>query len=537
MAAFEAFQTAETESDRPRIQLNLRWRGEIITVDIARERRIDSTYFSPARIPVFYRFEEGTIRNGHYTSESAPRLIIIAGPGVSIRHNATGASQVFPLVFEIYRVQDPKLVPLIGGQYSMSALMSPYFIDLDGSNLTSAREAAVRAVPLLAPLYGAEMQAAMNLEDPMLPTDYFDSRFASVQELTAYQHDHMSRRVEFDAIRPYGLGAAVVQGIIRDYRRAFGATPAGSSAPSEREQIMNMIRNEYDGRPVSGHLAPPGFYVITPRHHGVDIWHPYSTSEVRVRVPVATNAPSRTAPLPTDLSQNREGEVRFSFQFPAGGAERSVHFYATPGVRVSWALDTNYIYTAESDLEFGRRMTSAHFLIFRTRFHSVPFARIDNAVGRFGFADVMPQNVETSRISTQRMAADIALGSIPIIGDAMDIGEFLNALLRGHDRWGRPVGTWELAAMGLGSVIGLIPIGGDIVHGVLRSGAGLVRNADAAIRLAEALRRANLSTADREFLLELSERLKSGRSLTNEPVETLPRLRRIIEYLAELPCA
>ena len=66
-------------------------------------------------------------------------------------------------------------------------------------------------------------------------------------------------------------------------------------------------------------------------------------------------------------------------------------------------------------------------------------------------------------------ALDVAVGMIPIIGDLVDIGEFIVALATDRDRWGRKVDAGDKALMGLGAIIGLIPFLGG-VGSLLRAG-------------------------------------------------------------------
>ena len=46
------------------------------------------------------------------------------------------------------------------------------------------------------------------------------------------------------------------------------------------------------------------------------------------------------------------------------------------------------------------------------------------------------------------MVADLLVGLVPIVGDAVDVAEFGWALYDGTDRWGRPVTYFDLAIMG-----------------------------------------------------------------------------------------
>lgn len=79
-----------------------------------------------------------------------------------------------------------------------------------------------------------------------------------------------------------------------------------------------------------------------------------------------------------------------------------------------------------------------------------------------------------------KMKADIVIGMIPVVGDLVDIGEFVYALSSGRDRWGEKVTEADLMIMGVGAVIGLIPLLGGIGSAAKRAGRAALRLADAA---------------------------------------------------------
>lgn len=89
---------------------------------------------------------------------------------------------------------------------------------------------------------------------------------------------------------------------------------------------------------------------------------------------------------------------------------------------------------------------------------------------------------------------DIVVGVIPIVGDLVDIAEFVWALGTDHDRWGRPVSTGDKVLMGIGAVIGLIPFLGG-VGSLLRGGA------KAAIKIADAARSVGKTLDELELIL------------------------------------
>ena len=82
---------------------------------------------SNTRFPAYYCLDPG------YGSR-APGIVIIAAPGVSIELSGfpshSVATEENPRL-DIFRVQSPRLVPIIGTPYSRDGLLSTYFIDND----------------------------------------------------------------------------------------------------------------------------------------------------------------------------------------------------------------------------------------------------------------------------------------------------------------------------------------------------------------------------------------------------------------------
>lgn len=61
-----------------------------------------------------------------------------------------------------------------------------------------------------------------------------------------------------------------------------------------------------------------------------------------------------------------------------------------------------------------------------------------------------------SLITIGQTVTDIALGFIPVVGDALDIEEFLLAMATSRDKWGRPVAWYEKVLMGAGCMVPLV---------------------------------------------------------------------------------
>jgi hypothetical protein len=130
-------------------------------------------------------------------------------------------------------------------------------------------------------------------------------------------------------------------------------------------------------------------------------------------------------------------------------------------------------------------------------------------------------------------AVDIGIGMIPIIGDLVDIGEFVGALVTGKDRWGREVGTFDKVLMGVGAVIGLIPFLGGI-GALLRGGVrATMKIADAARALRKTPEqleviimrvRKSVSGKDAQVLDRALHSMSEGGEMAIEDLEHLQRV-------------
>ena len=125
-----------------------------------------------------------------------------------------------------------------------------------------------------------------------------------------------------------------------------------------------------------------------------------------------------------------------------------------------------------------------------------------------------------------RVIFDLVVGFIPIVGDAVEIAEFVYGNITGRDRWGRPVSSGELALMGVGAILPFV------ASAAVRSGKRLIlrfgeRAADAA-SFARRVREAGLSRADVEAIQAFEALVRAGR---NVPPELLTRATAILRRI------
>lgn len=146
-------------------------------------------------------------------------------------------------------------------------------------------------------------------------------------------------------------------------------------------------------------------------------------------------------------------------------------------------------------------------------------APIDPWLGRERAPDVHRYEQTTGQVVATAVH-DIGIGAIPGWGDIADGAELIGAVATGRDRWGREVAWWEIALMGVGT---LLPLVGS---SVLRSGRHLRKVAG----LARALRRSpdeieagiaalhGLSRQEREVLAQARGALRRGETLSDADV-------------------
>ena len=103
-----------------------------------------------------------------------------------------------------------------------------------------------------------------------------------------------------------------------------------------------------------------------------------------------------------------------------------------------------------------------------TRYYLIPQDRLDGwaASGHGGEPIVATIKVDapTWAWTAITILTDVGVGFIPIVGDLVDVSEFVYAAYTGKDKWGNPVATWEIALMGVGACVPFVS------HGMIKGG-------------------------------------------------------------------
>jgi hypothetical protein len=116
-------------------------------------------------------------------------------------------------------------------------------------------------------------------------------------------------------------------------------------------------------------------------------------------------------------------------------------------------------------------------------------------------------DTSTALYDVQTAVLEGAIGFIPIVGDLADFAHFGYALATGRDVWGHELTAVDKIVMGIGAVIGLIPIIGDIVKSGMRAAA---KGARIAMDLATAAARLGTTPEIAEVLVHRLTRVASG---------------------------
>lgn len=116
-------------------------------------------------------------------------------------------------------------------------------------------------------------------------------------------------------------------------------------------------------------------------------------------------------------------------------------------------------------------------------------------------------DTSTLAYDVQTAALEGAIGFIPVVGDLADFAHFGYALATGRDVWGHELTAVDKIVMGIGAVIGLIPIVGDIIKSSMRAAAKGTR---VAMDLATAAARLGTTPEIAEVLMHRLARVAPG---------------------------
>ncbi|MDO9015263.1 MAG: hypothetical protein Q8S73_30540 [Deltaproteobacteria bacterium] len=353
----------------------------------------------------------------HGDSEHAPRVIIVAGRGVSIEyptgtrlHDQLYGRQDHPWILDIYRVQDDALIPPLGTTIDVTALLIPVLIDDDQPNSGRPRRLAVHPIRnglyLQYPFVGDEPDAIENPDENRPLEEGEDLPF--------------SVRV---TVKPTSGSASFMVDV--RYYTYFWGSPYGFPRPGAHICIWTRgdVTVEASGVSVDQHVRT--FTVPSRFECTVECW----SFETEARL----GAPWRATFVDATIFWGKD---------MFGGILPSIEFQ-----RMNSDTRLISVEVLGSDLLEDARLRPQEILKYQ--------ARYDDSI----YMDVF----------------DILIGVTPI-GDVVDVIETGNAWLTGRDKWGRPVSTFELALMTIGAAVPVLGSGF-----VRHAGNAVVERTDALI--------------------------------------------------------
>jgi hypothetical protein len=264
-------------------------------------------------------------------------------------------------------------------------------------------------------------------------------------------------------------------------------------------------------------LSPPLAYAqITPFPEGVEIYHPASYSVLTMRVAKWSRKPEEA----------KDGHQRFAYRHHEDVT------LASPASPIFTLLTTSEVEIELRDTRTNRTPHNVELEGLRSVYQlwAAEFERIDDTVDpskERGFKPVdqlVPYSNEGVVFAT--MMVDVAIGAIPIVGDAVDIGEFLYAFHSGKDKWGFDVNALELTLMG---ILALVPFLSSGLAKSTKFSRVFGRLSNRTPLLARALQDAGLSEDEWKAIARASELLSSGARPSPGLQETLATALRKLE--------
>lgn len=260
-------------------------------------------------------------------------------------------------------------------------------------------------------------------------------------------------------------------------------------------------------------VPPINFFKVDRLENGVAFKHYYSRSALVIRVPQSSNT----------YNDPPDAKARFAFEFNPDGELDSVDNPLLRIVKtrdVSVGISTNFQILgsgqpARDSAGYFKAWNVDHIGLVPAQGESLTPTNAWHEVTRF---DRTPALAETLALA----AFDVSVGFIPVVGDLVDVAEFIYALFTGRDRWGRKVTPTDMVILGIGALLPVV------------SGAGLRvlrrfgSNADAVWRVIRKMQRAGLNDEDIEVIQAAERAVKSGRRLSAADLE------RFREVLAKL---
>lgn len=505
LAHFEARYLTPEEHDEPALLLSVRAHAHSReSVSVKLTRRIPLSDASSDRIPAYYQFEDaqpaipGNPRATPPVSSRAainPKLTIVAAPGVSVEvigiDNFTRPRPSDPLI-DIYRVQDPGLVPYIGWPFSRARLLEPYFIN-------TSPPSSVGPTPI-----SGSPESSTNA--------FFDSRISTSELIERYNSWPATHHwYQVTQLHPGDL----FDELLNEFGQGWSFGSGDDEGSDEEPEARRMQALERAAR-TTVYLPPPSHIDVQRTHNGIRFHHSYSAQVLEITV-------DQNHLFTTPRSEQIDHLQRFAYSIEHNRENGmvTVNVVKSPNTTARIIRDIAFAFTSETRNQFLARSTSIFFSVHDTDFENIPPQGMP--LPTTGLRQSALGHVSPEWVGYGQMMIDLMVSFIPVLGDAVDIAEFNNAMINGTDRWGRQLSGWEKALMGIGTVLTLV---GPSIATLRQLPRLLGSNRRAVERVHSAIQAARFNREEVEFITAMSEHLQQGRRLADAQVTRLQELLR-----------
>ena len=400
-----------------------------------------------------------------------PTVLLVAGRGIQIEHHIDDLD-TRPWALEIYRVQDDAVVQRMGAQVDTAALLSTAWIEPQAKECVAADDVFTDpgdAAQILAEPTPLGVRLVYPVAENTIPTPFGDLTTAIVPSVVELAVDPLSGTAAYALDAHYFTGlhldtpaGGLFDGGVQvsvwttgkvditayDSHNRDEALAGNPSAVSRTVETNNLFIAEFwqvdvVGEPTDEPEDPDAPQSLRTAGELPDLGHPLPRPW---SVELPTLLWEQTFPTPTwqlILAEMWHGLVLQDIQdlFEVNREDP----FADDGVP-HLAYDSSARQAPWHDSFTGKD------LVLTPAAHKHDdFGAMDSL-----FFDL----------------ADIGVGFIPFVGDAVEIGELVWAWQTGRDRWGRPVSNWQLAGMFAGAALPFVSV--PVLHGMADATARLI---------------------------------------------------------------
>jgi hypothetical protein len=268
-------------------------------------------------------------------------------------------------------------------------------------------------------------------------------------------------------------------------------------------------------------MTDPKLFGLIRTPEGAQIHHFYSGEILDITVPQLSNK----------KGEYIDSYARFAFQFYPDGELGSMdkpllRIVKTESVRITVRGGVNRFRVADEIERYGMNIVKPYSIVYGVQeVEEVPpigadLVPMENWRPLTRLERIPPES-ESLEEAIYAGAIDMTIGFVPIVGDLVDIAEFIYGVASGEDKWGNKLTSFDLAVMGLVAILPFVPSG-------LRHGSLLLRRfatqADAAERALIGVVGAGITSSEIGIILTAEGLIKSGRKLTSEIIGQINKL-------------